>query len=99
MRSNSPAQRGNDLAQVGGNRLAACDHLHAKLFDVALDLVDTLVARDHLLGQFGIVLFQRFDGLPKHLLAQTAHMRDLGIQRLEFLLVGRNGMCMLFHGA
>ena len=54
-------QRHGEEAQIGRDRLAARQDLHAVLVDVDLELVDLAVGRDRLLGERAVAIDERAD--------------------------------------
>ena len=74
----------DDQAQVGGRRLATGEDAHAFLVDVALHLVDLVVDLAHLLGQAGVGLDQRGDGVVDLLFHQAAHGQQVAAHFFQF---------------
>ena len=58
-------ERGHDVAQVVGHRLAAGDHQDGLLLELALQAVDGAVAGDARFGELGIAPLQRVEGLRR----------------------------------
>ena len=90
------AQRGHDVAQVVGHRLAARDHGDHLLLDLALELVDLAVAHHDLLGELRVAALQRIERLAEQLLGEAAHLRDLLVEQRQLFLVRFYGV--LVHG-
>ena len=76
-------------------RLAARDHHHRLLLDLALERVDRLVLVDGGGGKLRIAALQRLDRLAEHLLGKAAHLGDLVVEEGKLLLVRPDDMFVL----
>ena len=76
----------HDVAQVVGHRLAPGDHEDGLLLQLALELIDGAVAGDGALGELGVALLQRIEGLRQQPLGQAAHLRHLPVEQLQLLI-------------
>jgi len=77
-------QNGDDDAQVGGERLSQREELEAAVVDFDVQLVDRLVAADHIGDELGVACRQACDGLSEPLFGEPAHVEQSTHEGIEF---------------
>ena len=82
----------DQLAQVDRHRLAARDGHHREILDLALQRVEPRIGRDHLLREACVRGGERVHGVDHHFFRDAAHLGDPALERVEFLVVGFDGM-------
>ena len=91
------AQRADDLAQVDRHRLAPRDGEDRALLDLALQIVDGRIERDHALRERRIAPRQRIDRLGDLLFGEPAHLGDHAGEVLQVDVEGLRGV-LISHG-
>ena len=68
----------------------------AMLLDLALQRVEARIGGDDLLGEHRVGVGERVHRVDHHLLGDAAHFGDAALERVEFRVVGLDGM--IDHG-
>ena len=77
------AHGADDLAQIDGHRLPPRDRQDRLFLDLMLHRVDGRIGGDDVLGEIGVALHQRPDGIRDLPFGQAAHLGDLARDLLQ----------------
>ena len=86
------ADGADQFAQVDRHRLAAHDGHHRHVLDFALQRVEAQIGRDDLVREHGVGVGQRVHRVDDHFFRDAAHFGDPALDRVEFPVVGLDGM-------
>ena len=90
------ADGADQFAQIDRHRLTASNGPDRKILDLALHCIQADVGRDDLMRKHRVGARERIHGLDHHLLGDAAHFGDQALDRIEFPVVGFDGVVV--HG-
>jgi phosphate transport system protein len=81
-----------NIERIGDHGLSSGDGEDCLLLDLALQGVEPEVRCDHLLRERSVGIRERIHGVDDHFFGDPAHLDDAPCQRVEFLVVGFDGV-------
>ncbi len=79
-------QDGENEPQVDGDGRLPSEELLDALTDREVAVVDLVVERDHLVGELGVLLFERIHGTPQGAEDQGGLLLEVGLKTIQLLL-------------